>query len=68
MAVFEPTTAFEYRIERFSSGWKGIDDRTVEQRLNEVGREGWEAVSTYLPSTGNGQVLELSVLLKRARA
>lgn len=38
----------------------------MERRLNELGHEGWEAVSTLQPSVG-AAATDILVLLKRAR-
>jgi hypothetical protein len=35
---------------------------------SRFGRQGWEAISTIAPSIGQGQVMEIAVLLKKASA
>lgn len=63
----ERTTVFEHTIVKFTWGWKGFDYAAMEQELNELGAQGWETVSTVVPSVGAGQSLEIGVILKRAR-
>lgn len=60
------TTVFEHRIVKFSLGWKGFDHEEMERRLNDLGREGWEAVSSLQPSIGAAPT-DILVLLKRAQ-
>ncbi len=62
------TAQWEYKALKYEWGWKGFDYDQVEQDLNEHGRQGWEALDTIAPSVGSGQVIELIVILKRARA
>ncbi len=47
---------------------KGFDYQQMEQDLNDLGREGWEALSTLAPSYGQGQAIEIAVMLKQAYA
>ncbi|MFJ9854729.1 DUF4177 domain-containing protein [Streptomyces sp. NPDC101150] len=44
---------------------KGFDYARMERDLNDLGRQGWEALSTLAPSCGAGQAIEV-VVLKRA--
>jgi hypothetical protein len=45
-----------------------ITEEWREQDLNDLGREGWEALSTLAPSYGQGQAIEIAVMLKKAYA
>ncbi len=47
---------------------EGFDYQQMEQDLNDLGREGWEALSTLAPSYGQGQAIEIAVMLKKAYA
>lgn len=38
----------------------------IENDLNDLGREGWQALSTIAPSYGAGQAMETAVILMRA--
>jgi Domain of unknown function (DUF4177) len=60
------TTAFEHKIVTFGLGWKGFDHDEMERQLDELGRQGWEAVSSLQPSVG-ATPTDILVLLKRAR-
>jgi hypothetical protein len=60
------TKVFEHRILKFELGWKGFDRDEMERQLNDLGREGWEAVSSLQPSIG-AAATDILVLLKRAR-
>ncbi|MFI5591021.1 DUF4177 domain-containing protein [Amycolatopsis sp. NPDC051758] len=62
------TTQWEYKVQTYKLGWKGFKYDQVEQDLTEHGREGWEAFSTLAPSFGQGQAMEIAVLLKRPAA
>lgn len=59
---------WEYKVEKHTMGWKGFKYDAVEARLNDLGREGWEVLSTLAPSYGQGQAIEIVVVLKRAVA
>ncbi|WP_224390097.1 hypothetical protein [Pseudonocardia sp. ICBG1293] len=50
---------------RYELGWKGYDYARIKADLNELGREGWEAVGSLTPSIGTGPQ-DIVVLLKRA--
>jgi hypothetical protein len=60
------TAVFEHRIVTFGLGWKGFDHDEMERQLNELGRQGWEAVTSLQPSVGAAPT-DILVLLKRAR-
>jgi hypothetical protein len=60
------TKVFEHKIVKFELGWKGFDHEEMERQLNDLGREGWEAVSSLQPSIG-AAATDILVLLKRAR-
>lgn len=60
------TKAFEHKIVKFELGWKGFDHDEMESQLNDLGRQGWEAVSSLQPSIG-AAATDILVLLKRAR-
>jgi hypothetical protein len=60
------TKVFEHRIVKFELGWKGFDHDEMERQLNDLGRQGWEAVSSLQPSIGAAPT-DILVLLKRAR-
>jgi hypothetical protein len=60
------TKIFEHKIVTFGLGWKGFDHDEMERQLNELGRQGWEAVSSLQPSVGAAPT-DILVLLKRAR-
>ena len=59
---------FEYKIVKHSLGWKGFKYDAIEEELNALGAEGWEAVDTLAPGMGAAGSLELVILMKRARA
>ncbi|WP_226366427.1 DUF4177 domain-containing protein [Pseudonocardia sp. ICBG162] len=58
---------FDHKLLKYKLGWKGFDYAGMEKELNELGTQGWEAVGTLVPSSGNGQALEVVVIMKRAR-
>jgi hypothetical protein len=60
------TKAFEHKIVKFELGWKGFDHGEMERQLNDLGGQGWEAVSSLQPSIG-AAASDILVLLKRAR-
>lgn len=60
------TKAFEHKIVKFELGWKGFDHDEMERQLNDLGRQGWEAVSSVQPSIG-AAATDILVLLKRVR-
>ncbi|TCP47347.1 uncharacterized protein DUF4177 [Tamaricihabitans halophyticus] len=61
------STEFEYRVQTYKLGWKGFDFGQIETDLNELGRQGWDAVSTVAPSVGSGHTGEFGIILKRPR-
>jgi hypothetical protein len=60
------TKVFEHKIVKFELGWKGFDHDEMERQLNDLGSQGWEAVSSVQPSIGAAPT-DIVVLLKRAR-
>jgi hypothetical protein len=60
------TKVFEHKIVKFELGWKGFDHEEMERQLNDLGSQGWEAVSSLQPSIG-AAATDILVLLKRAR-
>lgn len=61
-------TQWEYKVLTYKLRWKGFDYAQIERDLNDLGREGWEALSTIAPSYGQGQAIEVAVILKKASA
>jgi hypothetical protein len=59
---------WEYKVLTFKLRLKGFDYGQIEADLNELGRQGWDAVSTLAPSFGAGQAMEVAVILKRSSA
>ncbi|MYW63737.1 DUF4177 domain-containing protein [Streptomyces sp. SID8379] len=57
---------WEHKVLTYKLGMKGFDYGQVEEQLNELGRDGWQAVGTLAPSFGAGQAIEIAVILKRA--
>ena len=47
-------TQWEYRV-RTIGGLLGTKDEQIQDRLNEWGEEGWEAINVYTPE-GSGKV------------
>ena len=60
------STAWEYKLQTYKLGWKGFKYDQIEQDLNDLGQQGWETVSTLAPSYGQGQTIDLTVILKRS--
>lgn len=62
---------WEYRTIKFpaSGGFLGgrIDTETFNQRINELGEQGWELVSTFATNMGYGWSRELMAVLKREK-
>ncbi|MFJ4895740.1 DUF4177 domain-containing protein [Streptomyces sp. NPDC088788] len=56
---------WEYKVLTFKLKLKGFDYAEVQADLNNLGREGWEAISTLAPSFGAGQAIEVAIILKR---
>ncbi|MET0191087.1 MAG: DUF4177 domain-containing protein [Pseudonocardia sediminis] len=61
-------TTFEHKLMKYDQKWKGFDYGAIERDLVDLGAEGWEVVSTIVPSMGSGHTTEIAVLLKRTRA
>ncbi|MEC3976812.1 DUF4177 domain-containing protein [Amycolatopsis sp. H20-H5] len=61
-------TQWEYKVLTYKLRMKGFDYNQIELDLNDLGREGWEALSTIAPSFGSGQAIEVAVVLKKAYA
>ncbi|MGW5382318.1 DUF4177 domain-containing protein [Nocardia sp. NPDC003963] len=59
---------WEYKVLTYKLRMKGFDYDRIQQDLNDLGREGWEAFSTLAPSFGSGQAIEISVMLKKLAA
>lgn len=59
---------WEYKAQTYKLTMKGFAYSRIEEDLNDLGQEGWEAFSTLAPSFGSGQSTEITVLLKRASA
>lgn len=57
---------WEHKVLTYDLGWKGYDYDKIEQDLNELGRQGWEALDTISPSIGSAATT-IVVILKRAR-
>lgn len=55
---------WEYKVLKYEPGWKGFDYDQVEQDLNELGRQGWEALDTVAPSYSQ----DLVIILKKPYA
>ena len=58
---------WEHKVLRYDLGWKGYDYDQIEQDLNELGRQGWEALDTINPNIGSAATT-IVVILKRPRA
>lgn len=58
-------TQWEYKVLTYKLGWKGFDYPQIEQDLNDLGRQGWEALGTLAPSYGSGQAIELAIIVKK---
>jgi hypothetical protein len=57
---------YEHKIVKFGFGWKGFDYDEMERLLDDLGAQGWEAVSSLQPVIGAAST-DILVLLKRAR-
>ena len=60
---------FEYKLlDVVAKGWfygGKIDNQELTNKLNELGREGWEVVSSADLNMRNGESRSLIVILKR---
>ncbi|MGY8642239.1 MAG: DUF4177 domain-containing protein [Verrucomicrobiales bacterium] len=65
------TECWEYKSVTFNTaGWvkRGIFDQAeIDQHLNDLGKEGWEAISTTPVSDGSVGTSALLVLMKRRK-
>ncbi|WP_394938033.1 DUF4177 domain-containing protein [Psychromicrobium sp. YIM B11713] len=59
------TQQWNYKVLTYKLTMKGFDYKQIEQDLDGLGQEGWEAFSTLAPSFGAGQAIELAVMLKK---
>lgn len=59
-------TKWQYKVVTYKLQWKGFDYTEVEKQLNELGDQEWEIVSSFAPSFGAGQAIEIAVVLKRS--
>jgi len=57
---------WDYKVLTYKLTMKGFDYGQIEQDLKDLGRDGWEALSTVAPSYGAGQAIEIAVVLKKA--
>ena len=61
-------TSFEYKIVSASAGgFLGgkIDFDKLSERINKLGRDGWELVSTEDTAKGQGTTRDLALFFKR---
>lgn len=56
----EELTHWEYRVQTIGSMF-GTNDELIQATLNELGEEGWEALSVYTPY-GSGKI---TIVVKR---
>ncbi|GAA1229944.1 hypothetical protein [Pseudonocardia alaniniphila] len=56
----------EHEIVRYQLGWKVFDYAKIKSGLNDLGRRGWEAVGTMLPTIGTNGTPDIVILLERA--
>lgn len=59
------TAQWQYKVQTYKLRMKGFDYEQIEQDLNDLGRQGWEVLSTIAPSYGQGQAIALAVVLKK---
>ncbi|MCU1667928.1 MAG: hypothetical protein JWP40_855 [Blastococcus sp.] len=57
------TTKWQYRVLKLQGHWQA---EYVEDKLNELGREGWEAVGFGWMAAGQSGGGDATVLLKRS--
>jgi len=55
------TLKWEYIVRTFGNALRQAKEADMEAALNELGGEGWEAVSAYVPASGNA----VKVIFKR---
>ncbi|GAB6109059.1 DUF4177 domain-containing protein [Fusibacter bizertensis] len=62
---------FEYKVMEFdpkSSIMGGkVEVSMIEKKINEIGAEGWELVSTFTTNQGNGYTRKIVYTFKRER-
>jgi hypothetical protein len=62
-------TRWEYKTIKFVAGgwWAGgkIDERSLELKLNQLGRDGWELVSVVVASKQTGASRDIVAIFKR---
>jgi len=56
------TNGWEYKVTKLQGHWQGL---YVEETLNDLGREGWEAVTLGWMVAGANGGGDAAVLLKR---
>lgn len=58
---------WEYKVEKMPHGIKHtiLVDELIQDKLNELGMQGWELVSTIVPNMVLGGSSEISLLMKR---
>ena len=64
---------WEYTTTVITHGFMGrqsdeLNRDEFEKSMNDLGQQGWEAVSTLVPSYGQGQTIDMAVILKRRPA
>jgi len=61
---------WEYRTAVVAAeGFMGgkVNEEKLARRLNELGRDGWEAVTSFDTDMGSGQTRDIVVIFKRSR-
>lgn len=57
---------WEYKTVEFSGGfWSRLDRKTIDERLNDYGQQGWELVSLVMTAAGFGAPHAMMAALKR---
>lgn len=56
--------AIEFDPKKSFMGGK-VDCQTIENRLNELGRQGWEVVSSFTTNEGYGNTKKIVYTLKK---
>ena len=61
-------TSWEYKVfETDKSFWGAKDKINIDNKLDELGRDGWELISVVPLSTTSGSTTGLQFFLKRKR-